>query len=87
MSLFVWIVLGMAAGWLASHLMRDSGYGQNGEIVLGILGAVGGGILAGLWFKVNVVSGFNLETLIVAFAAALAVIIASRAVKYSRREA
>jgi uncharacterized membrane protein YeaQ/YmgE (transglycosylase-associated protein family) len=87
MSLFLWIVVGIVAGWLTSQVMKDSGYGQNSEIVLGIVGAVCGGILAGLVMQVNVASGFNVETLVVALLGALTVIASSRMFKRSQTEA
>jgi uncharacterized membrane protein YeaQ/YmgE (transglycosylase-associated protein family) len=47
MSLFLWIALGAAAGWLASQLMKDSSYssyGQTADVLLAVVGAVVGGI-------------------------------------------
>jgi uncharacterized membrane protein YeaQ/YmgE (transglycosylase-associated protein family) len=87
MSLFLFIVLGVAAGWLASQIMRDSGYGQNGEIVLGIAGGVVGGILAGLVLHENIASGFSIPTLAAAFVAAAIVISLSRVYKHTRAHA
>jgi uncharacterized membrane protein YeaQ/YmgE (transglycosylase-associated protein family) len=84
MSLFLWIVVGIVAGWLTSQVMKDSGYGQNSEIVLGVVGAVSGGILAGLVMQVNVASGVNVETLVVALLGVLTVIACSRMFKRSR---
>jgi uncharacterized membrane protein YeaQ/YmgE (transglycosylase-associated protein family) len=87
MSLFVWMVLGAVAGWLASQVMKDSGYGQSGEIIIGVVSAVLGGIVAGMILQVNVASGFSIETVIAAFVTALAVIAASRVFKRSRSQA
>jgi uncharacterized membrane protein YeaQ/YmgE (transglycosylase-associated protein family) len=45
---FLWfILLGAAAGWLAGQIMKGGGFGLLGNIVVGILGAVIGGWLAG----------------------------------------
>ena len=43
---FVWFLLiGLAAGWLAGQLMKGSGFGVVGDIVVGVIGALlGGGI-------------------------------------------
>jgi uncharacterized membrane protein YeaQ/YmgE (transglycosylase-associated protein family) len=42
----VWFVLvGMVAGWLAGQLMRGGGFGLLGDIVVGIVGALIGGLL------------------------------------------
>jgi len=43
---FVWfIIIGLVAGWLAGHLMKGSGFGVIGDIVVGVVGAVLGGWL------------------------------------------
>jgi uncharacterized membrane protein YeaQ/YmgE (transglycosylase-associated protein family) len=43
---FLWfIVVGLAAGWLAGQFMSGGGYGVVGDIVLGVLGALVGGFL------------------------------------------
>jgi len=43
-----WLVVGLIAGFLASRVMRGGGYGLIGDIVVGIIGALIGGWLAGL---------------------------------------
>jgi uncharacterized membrane protein YeaQ/YmgE (transglycosylase-associated protein family) len=40
-----WILVGLVAGFLTGKVMKGSGYGFFGDIVLGILGAVAGGFL------------------------------------------
>jgi uncharacterized membrane protein YeaQ/YmgE (transglycosylase-associated protein family) len=43
---FLWFVLiGLAAGWLAGRLMRGSSFGAVGDIVVGVVGALIGGFL------------------------------------------
>lgn len=39
------IIIGILAGWLAGKLMRGSGYGIIGDLVLGLIGGVVGGWL------------------------------------------
>jgi len=39
------IIIGILAGWLAGKLMRGSGYGIIGDLVLGLVGGVVGGWL------------------------------------------
>jgi uncharacterized membrane protein YeaQ/YmgE (transglycosylase-associated protein family) len=46
MGIIAWIVAGLIAGWLTGKIMKGSGYGFFGDILLGILGAVLGGFLA-----------------------------------------
>ena len=46
---FVWFILiGFAAGWLAGKLMKGSGFGILGDIVVGVIGALLGGFIFGL---------------------------------------
>jgi uncharacterized membrane protein YeaQ/YmgE (transglycosylase-associated protein family) len=45
---FLWFILvGLVAGWLTGKIMKGSGYGVIGDIVIGILGALFGGWIAG----------------------------------------
>ena len=78
MSIIAWIVLGLIAGWLAGLIMRGSGYGIFGDIVLGILGAIVGGWLTGLLLGRDMINGFSVETLIVAVLGAVILIAISR---------
>ncbi len=80
MSIIGWIVLGLIAGWLAGQVMKGGGYGLLGDIVLGIIGAILGGFLTGLILGRDMVSGFNIESLIVAFIGAVILIAISRAI-------
>jgi uncharacterized membrane protein YeaQ/YmgE (transglycosylase-associated protein family) len=82
MGLLTWIVVGAIAGWLAGKVMRGSGFGLLGDIVIGVLGALAGGWLAGTFFNVpNAISGFNLTTIIVAFLGAVVVLFILRLFK------
>jgi uncharacterized membrane protein YeaQ/YmgE (transglycosylase-associated protein family) len=80
MGILSWIIIGLIAGWLAGVVMRGSGYGILGDIVLGIIGALIGGFLAGAVFGIpSPVSGFNLGTLVVALLGAILVVAIVRA--------
>jgi uncharacterized membrane protein YeaQ/YmgE (transglycosylase-associated protein family) len=46
-SLIIFLVVGVVAGWLAGQLVRGSGFGLVGDLVVGILGAIIGGWLLG----------------------------------------
>jgi uncharacterized membrane protein YeaQ/YmgE (transglycosylase-associated protein family) len=48
MSLFAWIILGLLAGFIASHLVNHRGEGMVLDVLLGIVGAVIGGWAAHL---------------------------------------
>ena len=65
MSLFAWILLGLLAGFIASHLVNHRGEGMILDILLGIVGAIVGGWLAHLLGYAGVTS-LNLYSLIVA---------------------
>jgi uncharacterized membrane protein YeaQ/YmgE (transglycosylase-associated protein family) len=43
MDILTWLIVGLVAGLLATTLMRGSGFGLLGDIVLGIAGAFVGG--------------------------------------------
>ncbi|HEV7662127.1 MAG TPA: GlsB/YeaQ/YmgE family stress response membrane protein [Chloroflexota bacterium] len=78
MTILAWIVLGLIAGWLAGMFMKGGGYGIVGDIVLGILGAIVGGWLTGLLLGRDMMTGFNIESLIVAVIGAVVLIAISR---------
>ena len=78
-SIIAWIVLGLIAGWLAGVLVRGSGYGVIGDIVLGIVGALVGGWIASQLIGVDV-TGFNLESVLIAVLGAIVVIVIARLV-------
>lgn len=84
MSIVAWIVLGLIAGWLAGQVMKGGGYGIIGDIVLGIVGAIIGGFLTGLLLGRDMVNGFNLESIVVAFIGAVILIAISRALTGNR---
>ena len=46
-SLFMFLVIGALAGWLAGSLMKGGGFGLFGNIVVGVIGAVVGGLVFG----------------------------------------
>ena len=45
MEIIWFILIGLVAGWLAGKITKGSGFGIIGDIVLGVLGAVLGGVL------------------------------------------
>lgn len=49
MGLIGWLIIGALAGWLASMFMGKGGYGLVGDIIVGIIGAVVGGYVVGLF--------------------------------------
>jgi uncharacterized membrane protein YeaQ/YmgE (transglycosylase-associated protein family) len=65
MSLFAWIILGLLAGFIASHLVNHRGEGMVLDVLLGVVGAVVGGWMAHLLGYAGV-STLNIYSLIVA---------------------
>jgi uncharacterized membrane protein YeaQ/YmgE (transglycosylase-associated protein family) len=47
-TLLIILAIGAVAGWLAGIIMKGSGFGLLGDIVIGIIGAFIGGFLFGL---------------------------------------
>ena len=45
MSLLWFLIIGLAAGWLAGVLVKGGGYGLIGDLVVGVIGAFLGGFL------------------------------------------
>ncbi len=78
MEILLWIVLGGLAGWLASILMgTNEAQGLLADIAMGILGALVGGFLMGIFGQPGV-TGFNLYSLMVAVLGAVVVIYLGR---------
>lgn len=75
MNLLTWIVVGLISGWLAGVAMKGGGFGIVGDIIIGVVGALLGGFLASKMLNIaDPVSGFNLETILVAFLGSVLVI-------------
>ena len=76
MSIIAWIVVGAIAGYLAGFLVKgDEGLGVIGHVILGIVGTLVGGFLAGIIFKRDFTSGINIETIIVATIGAIVTVL------------
>jgi uncharacterized membrane protein YeaQ/YmgE (transglycosylase-associated protein family) len=43
--LALWVAVGLVAGWLAGFVMKEGGYGQKEDILLGLVGSLVGGIV------------------------------------------
>jgi uncharacterized membrane protein YeaQ/YmgE (transglycosylase-associated protein family) len=44
-SLVIFLLIGLAAGWVAGHVMRGHGFGLGGNLAVGVVGAVAGGFI------------------------------------------
>ncbi|HEY7132876.1 MAG TPA: GlsB/YeaQ/YmgE family stress response membrane protein [Candidatus Limnocylindrales bacterium] len=79
MGIIAWIVLGAIAGWI-TNLIMGGGEGVIATIILGIIGAVVGGWLAGTVLGIADVTGINITSIIVAVVGAVIVVAIYRAV-------
>lgn len=77
-GIIAWIIVGLVAGWLAGKIMKGSGYGLIGDLVLGLIGAVVGGWLVGLILPSAEPSGL-IGSIIVATIGAIVLIFIARA--------
>ena len=84
MGIIAWIILGAIAGWI-TNLIMGGGEGVIGTIILGIVGALVGGWLAGTVLHVADVTGINIESIIVSVIGAVIVVAIYRAVFRRRR--
>ena len=73
MGIIAWIILGAIAGWITNMIM-GGGEGVIATIILGIIGAVVGGWLAGSVLKVADVTGINIESIVVSVIGAVIVV-------------
>lgn len=78
MGIILWIIFGALAGWIASLIMKTDQHQNTGfDILLGIIGSVVGGFLMGTIGQSGV-TGFNVESLIVAVLGSVVVIFIGR---------
>ena len=79
-TLLIWALIGLVAGFLASHFALGRGLGLLGDIVVGVIGAIVGGFLLSDVFKLNIVLvGHPVITeMVVAFIGALVLLLVVR---------
>jgi uncharacterized membrane protein YeaQ/YmgE (transglycosylase-associated protein family) len=73
MTFLLWIVLGLIAGFIASKLVNKHGEGVLLDTLLGIIGAIVGGLLFRA-FGSSGVSGVNFHSLLVGIVGAVIVL-------------
>jgi len=77
-GLLWFLLIGLAAGWLAGQIMKGGGFGVVGDIVVGVIGAIVGGVL----FELLGLSATGpLGSLITATVGAIALVAGLRAIK------
>jgi uncharacterized membrane protein YeaQ/YmgE (transglycosylase-associated protein family) len=79
MGILSWVIVGLIAGFLAGQVMRGGGYGVIGDVIVGVLGGLAGGWLGINLFHIDAgVNGINLESILIAFAGAVLLILILR---------
>ncbi|HOG59523.1 MAG TPA: GlsB/YeaQ/YmgE family stress response membrane protein [Anaerolineaceae bacterium] len=80
MGLFITILVGIIAGYVAAKLMKiDVSFWI--AMLLGIAGSIVGGWVTSLLLGVNLASGFNLTTILVSIGGAVLVVLIYRLLK------
>lgn len=75
----VWFVLiGIAAGWLAGQFVKGGGFGIIGDLIVGVIGAVLGGFVFGL---LNISAGGIVGSLVCATIGAVILLVIIRLIK------
>ena len=78
-ALIIWLIVGGVAGWLAGMVVKGTGYGLIGDIIVGIVGA----LIAG-WLLPQVgiaIGGGIVGAIINAFIGAVILLIVLRLIK------
>lgn len=83
MGFLATIVVGLIAGWLASMLMKTN-TGLWKDLLFGVIGGFVGGWLSSLFLGVNLMSGVNFTSILVAIVGAVVVIALYRLVTRGR---
>lgn len=84
-NILAWIIIGGIAGWLAGLVVKGSGLGIIGDIIVGIVGALIGGFLVSLLLPGTFgFTGFNIGSLIIAFIGAVVLLLILRLIGVGR---
>jgi uncharacterized membrane protein YeaQ/YmgE (transglycosylase-associated protein family) len=85
-DLIVWAIVGVVAGWVASRVMLGHGLGLVGDLVVGVIGAVVGNLLANsLGMQIPIGGHPVVSQTLVAILGALVLCLALRLVGLGRR--
>lgn len=80
MTLFMWILLGLVAGFIASHIVNRRGEGVVLDVLLGVVGAMIGGWLVQRFGHVGV-TGLNVRSILVASGGAIVFLVSYHAIR------
>ena len=82
MRLFVWLIIGGLAGWLASKVIKREGSGVVTNIIVGVIGAfLGGWVVSLMGGNANVLTGFNVSSFLTAFFGAVLLLLLLKAIR------
>ena len=73
MGIISWLVLGLIAGFISSRIVNKTGQGFWLDIVLGIVGAIVGGVIFSA-FGMKGITGLNIWSMIVAIVGSVVVL-------------
>lgn len=77
-QIIVWVIVGGAAGYIAGHLWKRRGFGVIGNVVIGLLGALIGGLLFNLLqIRIGALESvnFSLADLVIAIVGSLLLLV------------
>ena len=77
-NILIFLCIGILAGWLAGKIMRGSGFGLLGDMVIGVIGAFVGSWLFG---RLGIVTWGLAGTLVTALVGALVLLFLVRLLK------
>jgi len=83
MNILTWIIIGGGAGLLAGVVIKGTGFGIVGDIVIGIIGAFVGGVFMNLIGQ-NGFTGLNWWSLMVSFIGAVVLLSITRLLRGNR---
>ena len=82
MSIFAWIIFGVIMGVIANSVDPEPAYGGIlGAIFLGFTGAFIGGIISLVFTRSEIISGINLETLLIAISGSIVFLMIGRSIR------
>src|SRR5205823_10308494 len=82
MELLWFLLIGLAAGWLAGQIMKGGGFGLAGDLIVGVIGAFLGGFLFSL---LGIYTSGPIGSLITATVGAILLIVLLRFIRRGKR--
>jgi len=80
-TILLWAFIGLVAGFLASKVVTGRGKGILGDIVVGIIGAIGGGFLAQILnISFSIPGHTTITAIVIAFVGAVILLVIVRLV-------